>query len=317
MACINNYTNLKTTYVYHVSIQSGDKYSSSSSSIFFIQVELERRNGVSRSDFSAMWWDYVEINGTSSYDAVIVIESVYDNANEIGIVETEFYIGEGSKPSSEAVAYSINSTRHIYIYFHKHCDTLSDTHVYPVTHKCVHYIYAIFSIHHKTSTYTHIYIYDCTLPPIYVYVYSTVYPNRYAHGFCFAVLCCGYTLTDFPISIRLISLALWQSNDCPSASKVTLMNMDKYFMWIHYERLYNHNKAKHNKTVCIFLGMYCRCSLSKTERHHTKRVYFLLYGLTNHPWVTTSICDLLVLWPQLHKTVLIHFANITKIGKIG
>ena len=86
---------------------------------------------------------------------------------------------------------------------------------------------------------------------------ATVYPKKYAHGFCFAVLCCGYTLTDFPISIRLTSLALWQSNDCPSASKATLMNMDKYFMWIHYERLHNHNKAKHNKTVCIFLGIYC------------------------------------------------------------
>ena len=85
----------------------------------------------------------------------------------------------------------------------------------------------------------------------------TVYPKKYAHGFCFAVLCCGYTLTDFPISIRLTSLALWQSNDCPSASKGTLMNMDKYFMWIHYERLHNHNKARHNKTVCIFLGIYC------------------------------------------------------------
>ena len=85
----------------------------------------------------------------------------------------------------------------------------------------------------------------------------TEYPKKYAHGFCFAVLCCGYTLTDFPISIRLTSLALWQSNDCPSASKATLMNMDKCFMWIHYERLHNHNKAKHNKTVCIFLGIYC------------------------------------------------------------
>ena len=73
------------------------------------------------------------------------------------------------------------------------------------------------------------------------------------------MLCCGYTLTDFPISIRLTSLALWQSNDCPSASKATLMNMDKYFIWIHYERLHNHNKAKHNKTVCIFLGIYCTC----------------------------------------------------------
>ena len=85
----------------------------------------------------------------------------------------------------------------------------------------------------------------------------TVYPKKYAHGFCFAVLCCGYTLTHFPISIRLTSLALWQSDDCPSASKATLMNMDEYFMWIHYVRLHNHNKAKHNKTVCIFLGIYC------------------------------------------------------------
>ena len=89
------------------------------------------------------------------------------------------------------------------------------------------------------------------------WTWLTVYPKKYAHGFCFAVLCCGYTLTDFPISIRLTSQALWQSNDCPSASKATLMNMDKYFMWIHYERLHNHNKAKHNKTVCIFLGIYC------------------------------------------------------------
>ena len=91
----------------------------------------------------------------------------------------------------------------------------------------------------------------------------TVYPKKYADGFCFAVLCCGYTLTDFPISIRLTSLALRQSNDCPSASKATLMNMDKYFMWIHYERLHNHNKAKHNKTVRIFLGIYCISKLIK------------------------------------------------------
>ena len=92
---------------------------------------------------------------------------------------------------------------------------------------------------------------------LFTLILLTAYPKKYAHGFCFAVLCCGYTLTDFPIPIRLTSLALWQSNDCPSASKATLMNLDKYFMWIHYERLHKHNKAKHNKTVCIFLGIYC------------------------------------------------------------
>ena len=101
----------------------------------------------------------------------------------------------------------------------------------------------------------------------------TVYPKKYAHGFCFAVLCCGYTLTDFPISIRLTSLALWQSNDCPSASKATLMNMDKYFMWIHYEQLHNHNKAKHNKPVCIFLGIYCNVAIA----------YSTYFGLAVYP----------------------------------
>ena len=97
----------------------------------------------------------------------------------------------------------------------------------------------------------------CPFIPMYNSYHVTVYPKKYAHGFCFAVLCCGYTLTDFPIPIRLTSLALWQSNDCPSASKATLMNIDKYFIWIHYERLHHHNKAKHNKTMCIFRGIYC------------------------------------------------------------
>ena len=87
-------------------------------------------------------------------------------------------------------------------------------------------------------------------------MYHVQYIPRNMHTVFFAVLRCGYTLTDFPISIRLTSLALWQSNDCRSASKTTLMNMDKYLMWIHYERLHNHNKAKHNKAVCILLGIY-------------------------------------------------------------
>ena len=118
----------------------------------------------------------------------------------------------------------------------------------------------------------------------------TVYPKKYAHGFCFAVLCCGYTLTDFPISIRLTSLALWQSNDCPSASKATLMNMDKYFMWIHYERLHNHNKAKHNKTVCIFLGIYCTypCLDCSADRG--------IFGSVSHTaaaWISTPGGDVL------------------------
>ena len=119
------------------------------------------------------------------------------------------------------------------------------------------------------------------------------------------MLCCGYTLTDFPISIRLTSLALWQSNDCPSASKATLMNMDKHYMWIHYERLHNHNQAKHNKNVCIFLGIYCIlwwCMISFIDYGlifycHFTRLLLKLRNAINNPnnyadpvYVVATIC---------------------------
>ena len=119
--------------------------------------------------------------------------------------------------------------------------------------------------------------------------YCTVYSKKYTHGYCFAVLCCGYTLTDFSISIRLTSLALWQSNDCPSASKATLMNMDKYFKWIHYERLHNHSKAKHNKTVCIFLGIYCiiRYSPNTSWCFRCCMDSFMLYSINTNTFSLT------------------------------
>ena len=119
------------------------------------------------------------------------------------------------------------------------------------------------------------------------------------------MLCCGYTLNDFPISIRLTSLALWQSNDCPSASKATLMNMDKYFMWIHYERLHNHNKANHNKTVCIFLGIYCMSKL------HTRFVlcYVLLWFVSSQ--FTNTLQGHFTLAMRLSVTVAINYAIAT------
>ena len=157
---------------------------------------------------------------------------------------------------------------YIYIYIHIHI------HIYI-------YIYIYISIKEKLT-------YGAIVTPSLV-CRPTVYSKKYAHGFCFAVLCCGYTLTDFPISIRLTSLALWQSNDCPSASKATLMNMDKYFLWIHYERLHNHNKAKHNKTVCIFLGIYCTCELQWTGWPLVHVVVYSLLCARPLPWQVRKI----------------------------
>ena len=85
-------------------------------------------------------------------------------------------------------------------------------------------------------------------------IWCTVYPKKYAHDFCFAVLCCGYTLTDFPISIRLTSLALWQSNDCPSASKATLMNMDNTSCEFIMNDCITTTKQSTTKPCAYFLG---------------------------------------------------------------
>ena len=91
-------------------------------------------------------------------------------------------------------------------------------------------------------------------------VYNTVYPKKYAHGFCFAVLCCGYTLTDFPISIRLTSLALWQSNDCPVPAK------QPWWIWIN--------------TSCGFIMNDC---ITTTKQSTTKPcAYFLGYTVSGN-----------------------------------
>ena len=126
------------------------------------------------------------------------------------------------------------------------------------------------------------------------------YPVRYSipQEICTRfLLCCALLwlyIDCFPISIRLTLLALWQSNDCPSASKATLMNMDKYFMWIHYERLHTHNK-----TVCIFLGIYCSYIWRQDSWDAClHRIYyawfnFFIIGISafGYAYITKCACD--------------------------
>ena len=70
---------------------------------------------------------------------------------------------------------------------------------------------------------------------------STVYSKKYAHGFCFAVLCCGYTLTDFPISIVPVPEKqpwwIWINtscefimNDCITTTKQSTTKPSAYFL---------------------------------------------------------------------------------------
>ena len=86
-----------------------------------------------------------------------------------------------------------------------------------------------------------------------------VYPRQNAHGLlCFVFLQLYHRFVwlhviYLPISLRVTSLALGQSHDCPSANEVTLKYMGKVSR--------NLTTTKHNKTkdVCIILWMYCVC----------------------------------------------------------
>ena len=102
-------------------------------------------------------------------------------------------------------------------------------------------------------------------------LWLTVYPKKYAHGFCFAVLCCGYTLTVFPISIRLALLALGQSLD---------------WIWIN--------------TSCEFIMNDC---ITTTKQSTTKPcAYFLGYIV----WLTTLLkpnMDPIVRISSLHPNI--------------
>ena len=98
----------------------------------------------------------------------------------------------------------------------------------------------------------------------------TVYPKKYAHGFCFAVLCCGYTLTDFPISIRLTSLAL------PAKQP--------WWIWIN--------------TSCEFIMNDC---ITTTKQRTTKPcAYFLGYTVSERPHLGAKSFEIQVTF-SFHK----------------
>ena len=86
----------------------------------------------------------------------------------------------------------------------------------------------------------------------------TVYPKKYAHGFCFAVLCCGYTLTDwliFPYPSRLLH---WH---CGNLTIAPVPAKQPWWIWIN--------------TSCEFIMNDC---ITTTKQSTTKPcTYFLGY----------------------------------------
>ena len=93
----------------------------------------------------------------------------------------------------------------------------------------------------------------------------TVYPKKYAHGFCFAVLCCGYTLTDFPYPPGLLH---WH---CGNLTIAPVPAKQPWWIWINISCEFIINdcitttKQSTTKPCASFLG-YTVCATVVAKR---------------------------------------------------
>ena len=92
-----------------------------------------------------------------------------------------------------------------------------------------------------------------------VWLKYTVYPKKYAHGFCFAVLCCGYTLIfSYPSG-----LLHWH---CGNLTIAPVPAKQPWWIWIN--------------TSCEFIMNDC---ITTTKQSTTKPcAYFLGYTVCHH-----------------------------------
>ena len=123
----------------------------------------------------------------------------------------------------------------------------------------------------------------------------------------FALLCFVVVIhwLIFPYPSGLLHWHCGNLTIAPVPAKQPWWIWKKYFMWIHYERLHNHNKAKHNKPVCIFLGIYCtyagtvitvvighRKVLCQLENHICVLKYSLICIISNISSLVTYFCNI-------------------------
>ena len=108
----------------------------------------------------------------------------------------------------------------------------------------------------------------------------------------FALLCFVVVIhwLFFPYPSGLLHWHCGNLTIAPVPAKQPWMKIDKYSMWIHYEQLHNHNKAKHNKTVCTFLGIYC-------SKKHERGLWLFWLWTSNLPvslGIATYFCFSLI-----------------------
>ena len=103
--------------------------------------------------------------------------------------------------------------------------------------------------HKESANYVHVFLCNVWI--------TTVYPKKYAHGFCFAVLCCGYTS----------SLLHWH---CGNLTIAPVPAKQPWWIWIN--------------TSCEFIMNDC---ITTTKQSTTKPcAYFLGYTVCRADMIT-------------------------------
>ena len=72
----------------------------------------------------------------------------------------------------------------------------------------------------------------------------------------FVLLHCVVDLLTHILQVYFTATGAIISYDCPSASEITLKDLVEYIIIMNFKNI-NHKKGKHNKTMCIFDGLYC------------------------------------------------------------
>ena len=178
--------------------------------------------------------------------------------------------------------------------------------------------------------------------PILIFQNNVQYTLKHAmvcHLLCFI---CGYAEWILSITSRVTALALGQSYDCFCSSEATLKNAElsrlpwifpgvplifngtpgniqgnlpgvsMWGNWWHKSIknwYYKHSKTEQNKTMCIFYGIYCKCSyqeglqacnLTTTNTHQIARFMGPTWGPSGAD--RTQVGPMLAPWTLLSGT---------------
>ena len=110
---------------------------------------------------------------------------------------------------------------------------------------------------------------------------GTVYPKKYAHGF--VVLCFVVVMQSFIMNSHKVFIHIHQGCFAGTGAIVRLPQCqwskpDGYGKISQCITTTKHSKAK---TVCIFLGIYCRLQTQILENHGTRKPHVFKWG---EPW---------------------------------